>query len=61
MRIEVINHQFDHVRLWKMNVHQLLHLPGEIALGAAWGDVDMPPTQGLDEEKRLAVPSRRYS
>src|SRR4029450_13704659 len=37
-----------------MNVHQLLHLPGEIALGAAWGDVDMPPpTQGLDEEKEI--------
>src|SRR5262249_6353089 len=54
VRIEVINHQFDHVRLWKMNGHQLLHLHGELALGAAWGDVDMPPpTQGLDEEKEI--------
>ena len=54
VRIEVINHQFDHVRLWKMNVHQLLHLHGEIALGAAWGDVDMPPAmQRLDKEKQI--------
>src|SRR5215510_7891574 len=52
--IEVIYDQSNHVCLWKMRVDQLLHLHGEVMLGAACRDIDVPPpTQGLNEEKEI--------
>src|SRR5262249_25673184 len=52
--IEVIHDQANHVCLWKMHVDQLLHLHGEVMLGAACRDLDVPPTtQGLNEEKEM--------
>jgi hypothetical protein len=62
VRLEVVDPQCDHVRLWAMHVYQLWHLHGAIARGAVCGDVDMPPiTPGLDAEKarRCACPAIR--
>src|SRR5438445_11323657 len=54
VRIEMIDDQSNHVRLWKMHVDQLLHLHGKVILRTACCDVDVaPPTQRLDEEKEI--------
>src|SRR5262249_41741038 len=52
--VKVIHDQSNHVRFWKMHVDQLLHLHGEVILGAACRNVDVPPTtQRLDEQEKI--------
>ena len=51
---EMIDDQAHPRRLWNMHVAQLLHLHGAVSLGAALGNVNVPPaTQRVDEEKEL--------
>ena len=45
MRIEIIHHQPDPIRLGKINLDQPMHLLGKILFGAARGDIDLAPSQ----------------
>jgi hypothetical protein len=44
MRIEIIHHQPDPIRLGKINVDQQVHLLGKVLFGAARGDIDLAPS-----------------
>src|SRR3989304_5701593 len=54
MGVEIIQHHPDLFGLRKVNFNQIIHAPGEILLGAAVGDFDMPPTcQGLQKHEQV--------
>jgi hypothetical protein len=45
VRIQVIQHDLDALRLREVNVHELFHLLGEISFRPTFGDFDMPPAR----------------